>query len=137
MDLLEHIVVVAAEFDGLGFPIHLEGLTLDGLARRGEHPYRRVRNLDDLTVLDDEELVRLPEQRLHRARQEVLTFPEADDERALMSGRDDLTWLTHADRSDGERALEPLKHPGERYPQGLSGLDPLSDQVRYHLCVRL
>ena len=80
VDLLEHIVVVAAEFDGLGFPIHLEGLTLDGLARRGEHPYRRVRNLDDLTVLDDEELVRLPEQRLHRARQEVLTFPEADDE---------------------------------------------------------
>ena len=33
VDLLEHVVLVAAELDGLGVPVHLEGLALDGLAR--------------------------------------------------------------------------------------------------------
>jgi hypothetical protein len=81
--------------------------------------------------------VRLPEQCLHRAGQEVLAFPEADDERALVAGRDDLTGLIYADRSHGEGTLEPLQHPGERRPQRLPGLDPLGDHVRHNLCVRL
>ncbi len=137
MDLLEHVVLVAAELDGLGIPVHLEGLALDGLARSGEHPYRRVGYLDDLTVLDDEELVRLPEQGLHGAGQEVLPFPEPDDERALVAGRDDLAGLLHADRRDREGPFEPPEHPGERLAQRLPGLDPLGDQVRHHLRVRL
>ena len=58
--------------------------------------------LDDLAVLDDDELVCLPEQRMHRASQEVLTLPEPYDERALVAGRDDLTGLIHTDCGDGE-----------------------------------
>ena len=90
VDLLEHVVLVAAKLDGLGVPIHLEGLALDGLAGSGEHPDRRVGYLDDLTVLDDEKLVRLPEQGLHGAGQEVLPLPQTDDQRALVAGGDDL-----------------------------------------------
>ena len=102
MDLLEHVVVVAAELDGLGVPVNREGLAHDGLARSGEDPHRRVGYLDDLAVLDDYELARLPEQRMHRAGQEVLAFPEPYDERTLVAGRDDLTGLIRADGGDCE-----------------------------------
>ena len=89
MDLLEHEVLVAAELDGLGVPVDLEGLALDGLPLGGEDAHRGIGDLHDLPVLHDEELVGLPEQRLHGAGEEVLSLPKADDERALVAGGHD------------------------------------------------
>ena len=81
--------------------------------------------------------MRPSEQRLHGAREEVLSFPEADDERALVPRRDDLAGLLRADGRDGERPFEPPEHPRQRFPQALSGLDPPGDEVGHHLGVRL
>src|SRR5919199_1741468 len=119
VDLLEHVVLKYAELDGFGVPVDLEGRPSNRFAFEREDSYGGACNLHDLTVLHDQKLAGLLEQGLDRAREEVLAFPQAHDERALVPGRHHGPRLARAYCRHRERAPEALQGPGERLAQRL------------------
>src|SRR5918998_1308235 len=137
MDLLEHEVFVAVQAHLLGAPVHLEGLPFDRLSRERSYLGRRAGEDHDLTVLHEEEPLRVAEQSLHRACQEVLSLPQPHDQRALVARRDDLLRLRSTHRRDRERAPKALYRSRERLLQRLPGRHPLGQKVRDDLRVRL
>src|SRR5919202_43176 len=137
VDLLEHVVLKYAELDGFGVPVDLEGRPSNRFSFERENSYGGACNLHDLTVQHDQKLAGLLEQGLDRAREEVLAYPQAHDERALVPGCHHGPRLARAYCRYRERAPEALQGPGERLAQRCALLHALGEQVRYDLRVRL
>ena len=105
VDLLEHEVLVAALLGRLGRPI-------DRRDRPIERASFHVRDRDtprvqvgDVAFLQEDDLVRVRQDRGDIGRQEPLAIREPDDERDVVAGTDEAIALAPMHRHDGVGAL--------------------------------
>jgi hypothetical protein len=104
VDLLEHVVWVAAEFDRLEVEFDLLDLRRDGevVDRRRVEALRR--ELADVVVVERERLGRVGDDGRGIGADDVLAVADSDDERRALPGDDERIRLMLADDGDGVRA---------------------------------
>ena len=106
VDLLEHEGLVALLLGRLVVPVDVELLSLHRLS--GEREERRpvLRDRDDLAVLDQLHAASLPQERGDRRGQEHLALADPDDERTLVAGTDEESWMIPMHDHESEMALQ-------------------------------
>ena len=106
VDLLEHEVLVAALLGGLRRPVDRRDRALLGSAVDiGDRHAARVQ-VRDIAVLEEDDLVRVGEDRGDVARQERFAVGQPDDERHILAGADQPVAFAAMHHGDRVRALD-------------------------------
>ena len=106
VDLLVHEGREAALLRRGGVPVDLELLTLDEVALRIRDRDLVRRDRHDLVLADLDGCAGVVDECGDVGAEEVLAFAEADDQRRVPAGGDDLTGSIGVNREQGERAFE-------------------------------
>ena len=138
VDFLEHEVLVAALLGLRGRPVDRLGGAAHRRAgdRRDLGPAARQRG--HLAVVQEDDLARVRQHRGDVARAEHLALAQADDQRAVGLGDDDLVGRVGADYRDGVRAADLTERAADGVDEaGGSGAERFVDEVRDDLGVRI
>jgi hypothetical protein len=135
--LFQHEVSVRTLLGGIGIPLRLVNLALNGLAVRAEDVYLGAGDLRDVALLEVDETLRHRQQCRHAARDKIFADAETDDQRARNAAYDDALRVLRINDQQRKRAPEAGNRLLDRLDQIASLLQVIVNEVCRYLGVGL
>ena len=135
VNLLQHEMLEAALFRRFGIPRDVVDFLIDGIAVQVFNPDRVLRDDGNLPVAHDIRAARMANNRRNIGRNEVFPFAQADDQRIVFFGGDELVRLVGAQEDQGVGPVDPADYFLDRAQEIPVVL--IRHQVGYHFRIRI